>query len=120
MKRFNWITTLLLNFVTFGIYSIYAWYTMGKQHNELAEQIGEKKVMNYIGVFFLSFVTCGIFPIIWMYQYYKLEKALADAKGVQLTPTDSPIVLLLLMFVPFYGFYVLCENNNKICDAYEA
>ena len=34
MKRFNWITTLLLNVVTLGIYSIYVWYTLGKQHND--------------------------------------------------------------------------------------
>lgn len=120
MKRFNWVTTLLLNIVTLGIYSIYMFYVMGKQHSDLAEQIGEKKVMNYIGVFFLTFVTCGIFPLVWNYQYTKLQIALAEAKGVQLTPTHTPIVQWLVMFVPIYSFYVVCENNNKICDAYEA
>jgi len=118
-KRINWLVMWLVGAVTLGIYGIIAWYTMTKQQNEMAEQIGEKKVMGYIGVFFLTIVTCGIFNLIWMFLFMKQQKALADAKGVKLAPVDKPIVLWLLMFVPIYSFYVLCDNHNKLCDAYE-
>lgn len=120
MKKFNWITALLLNIVTFGIYSIYMWYKLGKQQNEMAEQIGEKKIMGFIGAFLLGCVTCGIFLIVWYFLYMKQAQALAEAKGVALAPTSNPIVLTILIFVPIYSFYVICDNGNKLVDAYEA
>lgn len=119
MKRLNWIVMWLVGFVTLGIYSVYAWYMMGKQQNEMAAQLGEQKLMNFIGAFFLGFVTCGIFPLVWLYQFMKQQKALADAKGIQLTPSQSPMLLWLLMIVPIYSNYVVCENHNKLCDVYE-
>ena len=120
MKRFNWITSLLLSVVTLGIYQLFFWYKLTKQQNEMAEKIGEKKIMNFIGVFFLSFVTCGIFPLVWYFLFMKQQVALATAKGVALAPTASPFVLWLIIFVPIYSFYAICDNHNKLVDAYEA
>ncbi len=120
MKRFNWITTLLLNVVTLGIYGLYMWYKMAKQQNEMAEQVGEKTIMSFIAAFLLGFVTCGIFVIVWYFLFMKQQAALADAKGAALAPTANPIVLTILVFIPIYSFYVLCDNHNKLVDAYEA
>ena len=120
MKRLNWIMMWLVGIVTLGIYKIYAFYTMNQQQNKMAEQLGEQKLMNFIGVFFLGLVTCGIFPLVWMYQFMKQQKTLADAKGVQLAPCDNPILLWLLMIVPIYSIYVVCDNHNKLCDVYDA
>ena len=120
MKKFNWITALLLNVVTLGIYSIYMWYKMGKQQNEMAEQVGEKQIMGFIGAFLLSCVTCGIFAIVWYFLFMKQQAAVAEAKGVALAPTANPIVLTILVFIPIYSFYVICDNCNKLVDAYEA
>jgi hypothetical protein len=50
----------------------------------------------------------------------KQQAAVAEAKGVALAPTSSPIVLTILVFVPIYSFYVICDNCNKLVDAYEA
>ena len=120
MKRYNWITCLILSVVTCGIYQLIFWYKLAKQHNEMAEQVGAKKIMGFVGVFLLSFVTCGIFPLVWYFQYAKQQIALAEAKGVALAPTSNPIVLWLITFVPIYSFYAICDNHNKLCDAYEA
>ena len=120
MKKFNWITALLLNVVTLGIYSIYMWYKMGKQQNEMAEQVGEKQIMGFIGAFLLSCITCGIFAIVWYFLFMKQQAAVAEAKGVALAPTANPIVLTILVFIPIYSFYVICDNCNKLVDAYEA
>lgn len=120
MKKFNWITALLLNIVTMSIYSIYMWYKMAKQQNEMAEQVGEKKIMGFIPAFLLGCVTCGIFVIVWYFLFMKQQAALAEAKGVALAPTANPIVLTILVFIPIYSFYVICDNCNKLVDAYEA
>ena len=120
MKKFNWIKALLLNIVTLGIYSIYMWYKMGKQQNEMAEQLGEKQIMGFVAAFLLGMITCGIFTIVWFFLFMKQQAALAEAKGVALAPTASPIVLTILIFVPIYSFYVICDNNNKLVDAFEA
>ena len=118
-KRMNWLVMWLVGAVTLNIYAIYAWYTMGKQQNRMAAQLGERPLMNYIAVFFLGFVTCGIVPLVWLYQFMKQQIVLAQAKGVELTPCKNPIALWLLMIVPIYSLYVVCANHNKLCGAYE-
>lgn len=119
MKRFNWIFTWLIGIVTLGIYQIYAWYTMTKQQNEMAEKLGEKKIMNAIVALLLGCVTCGIFTLVWLYKFMKQQTVLAEAKGVTLTPTSTPIVLFLLWLVPIFNIYMLCTNHNALCEAYE-
>lgn len=118
-KRINWLVMWLVGVVTFGIYQIIAWYQMTKQQNEMAERIGEKKVLNYIVVFLLGLVTCGIVPLIWSLMFCKQQKMLAEAKGIDLFPTSNAFLLWLLTFVPIFKFYVLCTNHNKLCDVYE-
>lgn len=120
MKKFNWIKALLLNVVTLGIYSLFMWFKMAKQQNEMAEQLGEKKIMGFVGAFLLGMVTCGIFTIVWYFLFMKQQAAVAAAKGAALTPTASPIVLTILVFIPIYSFYVICNNCNTLVDAFEA
>lgn len=119
-KRFNWIVVWLVGAVTCTIYTLYAWFTMGKNQNKMAEQVGVATTMNFIVAFLLGCVTLGIVPLVWMYKFCKQQVALAEAKGVELAPTKSPIVLWLLLFVPIYSFYMLCSNYNKLAEAYEA
>ncbi len=110
----------LVGAVTLGIYQIVAMYRMTKQQNELAERLGEKKVMNYVLVFLLGCITCGIVPLVWMLGFCKQQKILAEAKGIDLFPTSNAFLLWLLTFVPIFKFYVLCGNHNKLCDVIEA
>lgn len=121
MKKYNWITVLLLNIVTCGIYSIVVWYKMDKNSKEMADKAGvveEKNSWSFIVFYFLlSCVTCGITGIIWMYKHFKQQAAIAAKTGIKLAPTDNAILLMILMFVPIYGFYVLCDNYNKTVDA---
>ena len=121
MKKFNWLTTFLLNVVTCGIYSIYAWYVMTENNNKIAAALGvNEKRMNFILVLLLSTVTCGIFPIVWYYFFMRHQVAIANAVGAKITPTESPILLLIITFIPVYSFYVLCENYSKTVEAFEA
>ncbi len=117
MKKFNWIVAFILNYVTCGIYSLYMWIVMTKNSNKMAEKAGVKKIMGFIPALLLSCITLGIYAIIWMYKFEKLQVEIAKANGTSTQPTDSPIVLLILMIVPIYSFYVFCDNYNRNVDA---
>lgn len=121
MKKYNWITVLLLNIVTCGIYSLIMWYTMDANSKQMADKSGvteEKNGWSFIVFFFLlSCVTCGITPLVWMYKHFKQQAAIAQKVGVALAPTDNPIVMVIIMCIPIYSFYVLCNNYNNLVDA---
>ncbi|MBE6716603.1 MAG: DUF4234 domain-containing protein [Ruminococcaceae bacterium] len=113
-KQFNWIVTYLLSLVTCGIYGFYVFGYMGASSNAEAERYGCKKIMNFVPALLLGFVTCGIFLIVWYYQFMKQQVEIARAKGVKVEPTEEPILLVLILYVPFYSYYVLCENYNRV------
>ena len=117
MKKFNWIAVWLLPSITFGIYGIYAFHVMVKNLNAMATANGKKTVMGYIPAWLLGCVTGGIYFIYWAYKTFKLAAELGEAKNVEVKPTNNPIVLLLIMLVPIYNMYVLCDIHNKLVDA---
>lgn len=116
-KEFNWVTTFLLNIVTCGIYSFYMWGYIGTANNNEAERLGIKKIMAPVPAILLGCVTCGIFFYVWIYQFMAQQVELAKAKGVKVAPTENPILLLLIQFVPGYSFYVTCDNYNRTIKA---
>lgn len=124
MKKYNWIKALILNVITCGIYSIVMWYKMDKMGKAMADKAGVVEEKNNWGfivfAFLLSGVTCGIMAFVWFFKHFKQQVAIAEKVGVELSPTKAPIVLVILMVVPIYSFYVLCDNHNKLVDACEA
>jgi hypothetical protein len=119
MKKFNWILFLVLNYVTCGLWGIYVWTVITKNKNVMAEKYGVQKIMGYIPAFLLTMITCGIYGLVWFYKMSKQQVELNKALGAELDPSDNPIVFFIIMFVPFYGFYVLFKNYNAAVDAYE-
>ena len=119
-KRFNWIVTMILSVVTCGLYSMYVWYKMSKEQNDMAEKLGLDRNRGFIGAILLGCITLGIYPVVWMFLYAKQQVAVAQARNVSLTPVQIPVVLWLLGFVPGYSYYVLCANHNRLVDAFEA
>lgn len=119
-KHFRWIPTLILGFVTCNVYTLYTWFKLSREQNDMAEKLGEKRIVGFLGAFVLGFVTLGIFPIVWMYMYSKQQAIIAADKNVDLTPTQKPVLLWLLTAVPVYSFYVLCTNHNRLAKAFEA
>ncbi len=117
MKQFNWLTSLLLNIVTCGIYSIYMFHVMSKNNNAEATRLGVETKMSFIVAFLLGLVTCGIVPLVWMFMFMNQQVELAQKKGVKTAPVENGIVLALLLCVPVYSFYVLCDNYNRTIAA---
>lgn len=113
-KEQNWIVAYLLTLVTCGIYMFYMIGYVGTATNNEGARYGFKQTINPVLAIVLGFVTCGIVPIVWYYQYFDLQVKIAKARGIQVAPSDSPVVLTILMFIPFYSYYVLCDNFNKV------
>ena len=112
IEKRNWITVILLNLVTCGIYAMIFLYKYGEDVNKVCEGDG-KNTMNYFLAMLLGIVTCGIYNFIWFYGIgARLEEA-GKRYGVN---CQSAIVYLLIMFVPFYGYYYLCDNMNQFAD----
>ena len=118
-KRYSGIKCLILSVVTCGIYGIIWWCGMTKQHNEMAESIGEKKIMGYIPAMLLGCLTCGIYTIIWEIKFWSQVAALNDAKKAGITPTNK-FLMLLMSFIPVYNFIWVANAHNSLADAYEA
>ena len=121
MKKFGWILTIILSYVTCGLYTLYMWHVMVKKNNAIAEKNGEKKVTGPIIALLLGCITFGIYTIIWLYKVQAQQVAIAKATGAKIAPSDNAFVLFLLWcIVPIYNFYMLFDNYNKCVDAYEA
>ncbi len=119
-KRFNWIPAVILSVVTCSLYTLILWFKLSGEQNDMAEKLGERRIPSFIVAFLLGGITLGIYPMVWMFRYAKQQTIVAQAKCVELTPVQAPVVLWLLTFVPVYSFYVICENHNRLVGAFEA
>ena len=116
-KNYNWIVVFLLTLVTCGIYGLYWWYSMAKTNNEIAAQRGVAEIPSFIKGFLLGLITCGIYTIYWQYKFYEQQILIAQASGVNNAPTENPILMLLIGYVPFYSYYAICDNYNRTVNA---
>ena len=117
MKKFNWVTTLILSLVTCGIYALYMFYVMADNSNKMAEKSGVQQIGQFILAVILGMITCGIYTLVWMYKFFKQQVEIAKANGVTVQPVEEPIILLVLCCVPVYSYYMLCDVYNKNVDA---
>lgn len=116
IEKRNWVTVLLLSIVTCGIYGIIFWCKYVNDVNKVCEGDG-KTTQNYIVALLLTAITCGIYGFIY---YYGIGTRLEEAGKRYGISCQSGIVYMIIMFVPIYGFYYLCDNMNKFADAVNA
>ena len=114
MKKLNWVLAFILGYVTCGIFQIFFWYEVDGDVRKLNKN-PTKAPMNYWLAVVLGFVTCGIVPLVYYYQVFgTLEE---EAKRMGITKFYSPFVSLLIMFVPVYSFYYVCDYVNTLAGA---
>lgn len=65
------------------------------------------KSRNSIVAFLISLVTCGIYGIYWVYC---MAKDALSVKG-----EDNILIILLCIFIPFIGFYLLEKKFAEGC-----
>ena len=119
----NYLTIVLLSFVTCGIYWLYYLYEIAKDTNQMCQGDGEETAG--LGMYILlSIVTCGIYVYYW---YYKLGDRLhnnAPRYNLSFSETGSTILLYLLINLLSGGVgtivagYFINRNINEMAAAY--
>lgn len=120
----DFVTFLILNFITCGIYGIYFWYLYVEDINTVFYGDGEDSP-NYILVLVLSLITCGIYGFYWYYkQANRIYRGAYDRYGVQVNETGTSILLWMILgslvcgLGTFVAQYFMINNMNKVANAY--
>lgn len=123
IKQRSLLTYILLSLVTFGIYSIYFWYTYTDDLNTVCAGDGEETT-NYILVLLLSMVTCGIYGYIWYYKVGNRLQNNAPRYGLFFSENGTTALLWLLFgslvcgIGPFVAMHIFIKNLNALGAAY--
>lgn len=119
----NFVTYLLLSFVTCGIYSIYFMYKLVQDTNTMCDQ--DEPLPNYFVVLLLTIVTCGIYNYFFLYKFS--EKIYNNGNNKYQAAINENGMTMLLWFIIgsfvlgigyFIGMYLAINNFNKIADKY--
>ncbi len=114
------LKTILLSFVTCGIYGIWFYSTVGEDINMVASRRDGKKTMHYCLLFFvISPITCGIGSLVWFHRISERIGEEARARGIA---TDFgattywlwAILGSLIIVGPFIYLHKLCKTMNAI------
>lgn len=120
----SFITYLVLDLITCGIYGIYFWYMYVEDINTVFYGDGEDSP-NYILVFLLSIITCGIYGFYWYYkQANRIYRGAYERYGVPVTETGTSVLIWMLLgslvcgLGTFVAQYFMINNLNKAASAY--
>lgn len=124
----NCILCLLLNIVTFGIYSLYLFSVVARDTNVACADDG-KKTSGLLKIIIFSLLTFGIYAVVWQclvisrwdqYVTFRGDKpALSVVLHVVLNIVLSafliPIIIDFVLFVK--GFNQVCFLHNRVANA---
>ena len=117
-KRVSGVLFWLLSGVTFGIYPLVIWASMTKQHNKMAESVGQKKIMGFIPALLLGCITFGIVPFFWMFKFFGQMAKLNREKNAGIGPSNA-FLMFIMSYIPIFSFFWLAGAHNKLVDAYK-
>lgn len=124
IRERNFITYLLLSFITCGIYSIYFWYVYTEDLNQVFRGDGRESP-NYIMVILLSFITCGIYSIYWFYKQGNRLQATGNTRyNVGIEESGTTILLWIVIGSLLCGIgslvaqYLFINNMNRVAAVY--
>jgi len=108
----NYLTIVLLSFVTCGIYWFYYIYEIARDTNQICQGDGEE-TPGFASYFFLTLITCGIYAWFW---YYKMGEKLDNCYVAKGFPSGNRGILYLIL--AFFGLgivsYALMQDSiNK-------
>lgn len=117
---------ILLSLVTFGIYSIIFYSSLGEDLNLIASRYDGKKSMHYcIIVFLLTPITLGIAALVWVNNVCNRIGRELQRRGINVKFDASTFWLwgVLGSFIvvgPFVFMAKLCKAMNELCQNYNA
>ena len=120
----SFIKTILLTFVTFGIYSLITYGKIADEVNLVCSRYDGKKTMNYyLLIFIVTPLTLGIAPLVWMHKICnrmgnELKRRQIDynfgAKDFWLWGTIGSIIVV----GPFIFAHKFFTSVNKMNESY--
>lgn len=118
------IKTILLSFITCGIYALVFYSSLGENINLVASRRDGKKTMHFCLLFFLvGPITCGIGTLVWNHKISQRIGDEARARGIATNFGAGTFWLwnilgTLILVGPFVYLYKLCKTMNAVCENY--
>ncbi len=115
---------ILLDFVTFGIYSIVFFSNISTSINTAASRYDGRKTMHFCLVLFVfSWLTLGIVPLIWFSRMSRRIGNELQRRGIQYGFGASTFWLWdilgsLIVCGPFIYIHKLAKAMNLVCENY--
>lgn len=107
LRQKNIAISVLLTFITCGIYGIFWFVSLTND----AAYLNENRNFSGGKAFFFSIITCGIYTIYWNYKMGKELSAARDKKN--LPANDNAIVYLILSIIGL-GIVSYCIMQSEI------
>lgn len=118
------LKVILLSFITFGIYGLIFWYSIGEDINVIASRYDGKKTMNFaLLIFLIAPITFGIAPIVWMHRISNRIGGELSRRNVNYTFSATDFWLWgvlggLIVVGPFIYLHKICEAMNNLAGHY--
>ena len=107
IKRRDIVTSILLSFVTCGIYGIFWFISI----TDDARIVSGDDHLSGGKCFLLTLVTCGIYGFYWAYL---MGKAIMQAKAKNDMPADDNAMLYVILQIFGLGIVVYCLVQNDL------
>lgn len=117
---------ILLTLVTFGIYAIVFFSSLGEDLNIIASRYDGKKTMHYcIIIFLLSPITLGIAALVWINNVCNRIGQELSRRGIDFKFNAGTFWLWgvlgsIIIVGPFIYIAKLCTAMNELCKNYNA
>lgn len=118
----NFVTILLLNIVTCGIYGLYYMYSITQDMNTMVGNDGRNTDPSTVVL--LTIVTCGFYGWYWYYEQGNRMKALCDQNNIPCEENGTTYLLWVLVGSLICGvgswvaMYLFIKNFNILAAAY--
>ena len=120
---------IVFGILTLGIYPLILMYTMNNDINTACNAVqdeDEYKSPNYIIVILLSIITLGIYHFFWYYKQGNRIQHVGAKYGIMIDEKGSTYLLWIIAGAflfgigPYVAIYLLINNSNRICKAYNS
>lgn len=119
----SFILTVVLTFITAGIFYLYRMMEMGECLNTVASKYDGKRSMNFILVAIISVFTMGIPLYVWSHRFTGRlgDELRRRGKYSDLSPATFwlwDVLGSLIIVGPFVYLYKVMEGMNELCADY--
>jgi len=118
----NFVTILLLNIITCGIYGLFYMYTVTQDLNTMVGNAGHN--VEPSTVVLLNIVTCGFYSWYWYYEQGNRMKALCDRNSIPCVENGTTYLIWVLIgglvcgVATWVAMYLFIKNLNNLAAAY--